>query len=170
MKFSHLTKPKRYQVPKVPGTFWVSVLILSLGYSVPLHAYVDHIAAPWEEVWKAGEEALKPYGIQKSNRQKGVMESKWIQGQVRREKRLLNLSLKKDYWRRYRLKISLKKMAYSTQVQITGTYQFRAVDAPWHAVWQKLKLKGEDREREHDFFFKILAKLEQNKNGLAAAG
>ena len=143
-------------------------LVLILAYPASLFAYTDHIAVPIEEVWKASEEALKPYGIQKADQSKGVLESKWIQEQVTRESLSLmkKFKFKKDYYRRLRIKILLKQTEYSTRVQITGTYMFRAVDAPWHGVWKKMKLKAEDRLREQDFFYKILSNLEKSRTRL----
>ncbi|MBI3313136.1 MAG: hypothetical protein HYZ83_02740 [Candidatus Omnitrophica bacterium] len=138
-------------------------------FPVPLFAYIDHIAAPLEEVWKASEEVLKPHGIHQISQEKGTMESKWIQTRVTREKRILGKTLAKDYWQRYRLKVSIKETQYSVQVEVRGTYQFRPVDSPWHASWFKMKLKGEDREKERDFFFKILSRLEQNKQNPTAS-
>ncbi|MBI3307178.1 MAG: hypothetical protein HYZ84_05165 [Candidatus Omnitrophica bacterium] len=134
-----------------------------LIFSAPLYAYTEHIAAPLEDIWKASQEALKPYGILKSDEKNSILESRWIQEKVTREHHLFITALKKDYWRRMRIRVRLKKTEYSTRIEVRGSYQYRAVDAPWHGVWRPLKVTGQDRERERDFFFKILRQLEQDK-------
>jgi len=149
---------------------WIFGALLFLVSSSCAEAYTDEIEANFDEVWKAGEQILQPYGIRNSKVDKKEMESKWIEDLVVRSRRLLPVGFKgkihQTYQRRYRVRIQIKEGVPHQTVQLTvkGFFQIKPSDAlpqrPWESVGKPQMV---DYEIERNFFFKILHQIEHNR-------
>ena len=137
---------------------------LLASFSRPSAAlHTDEIAAPYDKVWQAAYEALKPYGIRKANRENLTLESRWIEDRVTRSRGLLSRVAPKQYLRRYRFRIQLEKDYYSTHVKIGGTYQEKSTGAPPSVSWRTIRPEREEYQLERDLFMQILSRLEAQK-------
>ncbi|HXV28610.1 MAG TPA: hypothetical protein VD913_06575 [bacterium] len=153
---------------KIIGGF----LVLSLLGCPALGAYTDEIEAGVDEVWKAAQDVLKPYGIRKMLPEDKRLETKWIEDRVVRETRLLpigpNKKLKHTNDRRYRIRVQLDEKPSGVEVKVKGRFQIKPTeDLPqlrWRAV---VKPELADYDVERQFFFKILKRIEDYRRGAA---
>ena len=126
-------------------------------------SYFDQVAIPQGEIWQAAYRVLEPYGIKKADPVKGVIETKWVEDKVRRSKTgFFHDILKQQYFRRYRLKLSLKEAMGLTDVQLRGSFQIRSTSGPMTA-WRTTKTTGVDHQLEREVFFKILTQIENSR-------
>lgn len=128
-----------------------------------LFAYSDEISAPLEEVWQGVQEAMKPYGIKKMDRDKNEIQSRWIEDRVKRSRGLLKRVASQLYARRYRLKVRLKPLAHLTAVNVRGTFEERPLDSAPAVHWRSYKLQSSDYEVERDFFMQLLKTLQSRR-------
>lgn len=123
--------------------------------------YSDQILAPTDEVWDAGKEALKSFGIHKEKRDKGVMESDWIEEQIARSSGLFKGITSRIYVLRYRIRLSIREEnSGMTAIDIKGDFQEKPLDARPPMGWRKAR---PDRDIEREFFHKILTHIETNR-------
>ncbi len=149
---------------KVRPLFLMALLGTALLLPSPAHArYSDEIAVSQDEVWKAALEALKPFGIRKTNESKKRIETKWIYDSVVRKNRLLKNIPRQKYERRYRMRIQLKDRAGDTVVEIKGVYQQR-FPGRVQVSWRLVEPNADDLDIEQEFFMKILNQLGNTRN------
>ncbi len=138
------------------------VLLLTVAPKNSFARYSDEIAVSQDEVWKAVQTALKPFGIRKINENKKTIETDWVQDRVRRSNRLLKNIPKQMYDRRYRMKVRLRDRAGDTMIEITGVFQQR-IGTRIQDPWELIKPTGDDLDIEQDFFMKILNQLSNDR-------
>ncbi len=146
-------------------------LFLGLSFCSSLQAYTDEVQAGFEEIWKAAEDVLTPYGIRKMSLEEKRLETKWIEDRVLRTRRLLpvgsEVKIKQLFARRYRIFVQLEDKPSGTQISVKGRFQIKSTeDVPqlrWNSV---LKPQLVDYDVERDIFFKILRRLEDSRRGI----
>lgn len=123
-------------------------------------AYYDEVAVGAAEVFHAAEQVLKPYGIRKADFEKKVLETRWQEDTVERSRGLFKHILKQQYYRRWRMKISLHEREGGTEVQVKGVFEERATETGPSIPWKRVKTSGLDHQIEREIFFKILTRIE----------
>jgi hypothetical protein len=149
------------------GLFIVAPL-LAVFSQPSLEAYTDAILASPDEIWKAAEEVLEPYGIHKSDAQKYFLETRWIEDRVPRKRNLLpviqlSARVKQTFERRYRIKVQISEVGNETQITIKGKFQDRPLAIHPQNRWRPAKPQFEDFDAERQIFYKILRQLEINR-------
>lgn len=135
-----------------------------------LEAYTDEIQASTEEIWKAVEDVLKPYGIRKVSVEEKRIETKWIQDRVLRSRRVLPIGSKREikqlFDRRYRILVQLDERPSSTQIAVKGRFQIKSPENIPQLHWNTvLKPQLVDYEVEREMFYKILRRVEDSRRG-----
>lgn len=157
-----------FKMKRIATLFFCLLLSLVILSPQKLWAYTDVILIAPDELWKAIEEVMKPYGIKKMDSKKYSIQSKWVEDQVERKRPVIpilktNIAVTQTSDRRYRIKISLEKVDLGTQIRIQGEFQekLQLMDGHPQNPWKKVKPQMADYNIERDFFYKILRQLEK---------
>lgn len=139
--------------------------ILTTPFSSAL-AYQDSILDSYDKVWDAVLKVLEPHGVHKANKEKGVIESNWMEDRVERTRNVVpfnnQIQIDRTMNRRYRLTIELDEQKDGTvSISIRGKFQERGNDTHPQTPWKKVKPVAEDFDVERTFFFNILRQIEQ---------
>ncbi len=143
--------------------YFVFFLLFWIVAAGSLKAYTDEIGVLPEEVWKAAKEMAGPGGIDREDREKWELVTKWKEDRVRRRRGLLKNYIHQTYDRRYKLKIHLEDKKLSTVVTITGTFEEKGFGAHRGTPWRSTDPEIEDLEVERRFFYKLLDQIKAQK-------
>ena len=127
-------------------------------------AIEEEVGAPAPEIFHAAMAALTPYGIHKKDEEKFYLESKYIEDRVERREKHFFFKNRRDYDRRYRVKITLTPWPRYAVVKVEVDPRYRSPDGNIAAPWRKLKEGRDGYELEREFFRRILAQLEASRS------
>lgn len=122
--------------------------------------FYEEVGAQSQEVYDAAMYVLEPFGFKVRDEKKFILETKWIEDRVVREKNLYLTKNPKNLIRQYRIRISLKPWPRYTEVRIDTKLRFKPVDATIATPWRTLKADRQDYELKRDIFQKVLAQME----------
>ena len=136
-------------------------LLFLLGAPQSFSAYVDEVGVGVEEAFQAAQDALKDHGIYKIREEKYEVESKWIEDRVVRKSRgLLAGMAKKNYLRRYRIKIRIVEVnEVSVRIEIRGSFQQKPIGNAPGSPWKTVRNQPEDFNLEKDFFHRVMRQM-----------
>lgn len=142
--------------------FLTAVLLLVLG-SQSGYGYYQEVGAQADEVFQAALQVLGEDKIDRVDREKLEIESKWFEDITTRRHKSLIIRTKQKFLRRTRYRISLKAWPRYTEITIRADLQFKTDDDAKMAPWRSLKPQRQDVEQEGALFHKIIEKLAANR-------
>ncbi len=133
-------------------------------FAIPsVHAYQDEVDAPAHEVFEAVKEILTEEYLDKADAEKGIILSEWVEDRMVRKNDMIIVKTKKEFIRRTKYKILLKRWPTYTEITIIATFQFKPMDAKMSTPWRSLKPQRADREQEALLFRRILTQIEDKR-------
>ena len=144
---------------KIVG-LWIFLMAALLLKPPLVSAYMDDVkGVTAEEAWQATLKVLGTKGVQKADKNKKFIQSRWVEDEVVRRNSLFKDVTSQDYLRRSRMKISFNELPDRVEIKITGSFEEKPKQSPPQAPWRKLKTRVEDYELEHALFMRILTQL-----------
>lgn len=122
--------------------------------------FYEEVGAQSQEVYEAAMYILEPHGLKVQDGKKLILETKWIEDRVVREKNFYVSKGPGNYIRQYRMRVSLKAWPRYTEIRIDTHLRYKPVDATIATPWRTLKPERQDYELKRDVFQKILAQME----------
>ncbi|HTL47493.1 MAG TPA: hypothetical protein VL688_05460 [Verrucomicrobiae bacterium] len=141
----------------------IAAAILIFAAAVPSASAVsvqEEVGAPPPEVYQAALSVLTPYGIDKQDPEKFVVESNWIEDSVERKQKRYIIRTQKKFARRYRVKVTLTPWPRYAVIKIEIDPRYRPIDSAAFAPWRKLSSARDDYELAREYFHRILTSIE----------